>query len=204
MERETKQTIILGYNGTGKSTLTRNINEAYTKPPGRKSLIITPDASEWTDIEETTLSKPSDFQFEGIRRYIWTFIRKDDLAAMERLRKWYFDGMLNFDDCRSYLTANTNEWLKYLYIRRRQKMIDLMLITHGFTDVPPQAFTNCSDLFLFRTVDNIVRRKDELINYDAILEHQARVNSRALDIKKAWTSSGKVEDNKHYYERITF
>lgn len=191
MERETKQTIVLGYNGTGKSTLVRKIIEAYTKQPGRKALIVTPDFSEWNDVEETQLMKPSDFQFEGIRRYIWTFINKDDRAAMDRLRQWYFDGMLIFDDCRSYLQASTNDWLKYLYIRRRQKMIDLMLVTHGFTDVPPQAFTNCSDLFLFKTVDNIDRRKNELINFDEILSHQARINKKA-------------ESNKHYYERIIF
>lgn len=198
MERETKQTIVLGYNGTGKTTLVKKIIEAYTGPigsavpkPGRKALIITPDASEWKEAEETSLTKPSDFDYSGARRYIWTFIRKEDLAAMDRLRQWYFDGMLIFDDCRSYLTANTNDWLKYLYIRRRQKMIDLMLVTHGFTDVPPQAFTNCSDLFLFKTVDNIDRRKNELINYDEILKHQAEVNRQA-------------ETNKHYYKRIIF
>ncbi|MDP3914374.1 MAG: hypothetical protein Q8R96_11645 [Bacteroidota bacterium] len=191
MERETKQTIVLGYNGTGKSTLVRKIMEAHTSKPDRRALIITPDASEWQDIEETALLLPSDFQFTGARRFIWSFIRKEDLAAMERLRKWYFDGMLIFDDCRSYLQANTNDWLKYLYIRRRQKMIDLMLVTHGFTDVPPQAFTNCSDLFLFKTVDNIDRRKNELINFDEILKAQARVNKKA-------------EENKHYYERIIF
>ena len=198
MQRETKQTIVLGYNGTGKSTLVRKIITAYTShkqtlapEKGRKALIITPDASEWNDMPETSLLRPSDFEFEGVRRYIWTFIRKDDLAAMERLRKWYFDGMLIYDDCRSYLQANTNDWLKYLYIRRRQKMIDLMLVTHGFTDVPPQAFTNCSDLFLFKTVDNIDRRKNELINYDEILQQQAEVNRKA-------------ETNKHYYKRIIF
>lgn len=191
MQRETKQTIVLGYNGTGKSTLVRKIILAYTLMPKRKALIVTPDASEWNDMPETSLLRPSDFEFEGVRRYVWTFIRKDDLAAMDRLRQWYFDGMLIYDDCRSYLTANTNDWLKYLYIRRRQKMIDLMLVTHGFTDVPPQAFTNCSDLFLFKTVDNIDRRKNELINYDEILRQQAEVNRKA-------------ETNKHYYKRIIF
>ena len=191
MERETKQTLFIGYNGTGKSTLVRKIMEAYTAKAGSRALIVTPDASEWQDVEETALLLPSDFEFTGSRRFIWSFIRKEDLAAMERLRKWYFDGMLIFDDCRSYLTANTNDWLKYLYIRRRQKMIDLMLVTHGFTDVPPQAFTNCSDLFLFKTVDNIDRRKNELINFDEILKAQERVNRKA-------------ETNKHYYERIIF
>lgn len=191
MQRPTKQTIILGYNGTGKSTLTRAIVENYVSKPGRKALIITPDSAEWTDYPETELKKPSDFKFEGVRRYIWTFINKDDQAAMERLRNFYFDGFLAFDDCRSYLMASTNDWLKYLYIRRRQKKIDLLLIAHGFTDVPPQAFTNCSDLFLFRTVDNIVRRKDELRNLEEMMEHQRRINEKA-------------ETNPHYYERIKF
>lgn len=191
MERETKQTIVLGYNGTGKSTLVRKVIQAYTAQPGRKALIITPDSAEWTDMPETIVSKPSDLNFEGVRRYVWTFIKKEDLAVMRRIRDYYFDGMLIFDDCRSYLQANTDEWLKYMYIRRRQKMIDLMLVAHGFTDVPPQAFTNCSDLFLFRTVDNIERRKSELINLDEMIEHQARINRKA-------------ETNKHYYERIIF
>ncbi|MGD9930148.1 MAG: hypothetical protein AB7U05_09020 [Mangrovibacterium sp.] len=189
--RTTKQTIILGFNGTGKSTLTRKIIETYVAKPGRKALIITPDSAEWTDYPETELKRPSDFQFEGIRRYIWTFIQKEDQAAMQRLRDFYFDGFLAFDDCRSYLMASTNDWLKYLYIRRRQKKIDLLLIAHGFTDVPPQAFTNCTDLFLFKTVDNIIRRKDELRNLDDMIRHQERINQKA-------------ETNPHYYERIKF
>lgn len=191
MQRATKQTIVLGFNGTGKSTLTRKIIESYVSKPGRKALIITPDSAEWTNYPETSLEKPSDFEFEGIRRYIWTFINKEDQAAMERLRSYYFDGFLAFDDCRSYLMATTNDWLKYLYIRRRQKMIDLMLIAHGFTDVPPQAFTNCTDLFLFKTVDNIVRRKDELRNLDEMIAHQMRINQIA-------------ETKPHYYELIKF
>lgn len=191
MQRLTKQTIILGFNGTGKSTLTRAIIERYVSKPGRKALIITPDSAEWTQFAETQLQKPSDFDFEGVRRYIWTFIKQEDQAAMERLRDCYFDGFLAFDDCRSYLTANTNDWLKYLYIRRRQKMIDLLMIAHGFTDVPPQAFTNCTDLFLFKTVDNIVRRKNELRNLDSLMEAQARINEIA-------------ETNPHYYELIKF
>ncbi len=190
-QRTTKQTIILGFNGTGKSTLTRRIIESYVAKPGRKALIITPDAAEWTDYPETEIKKASDLNFEGIRRYIWTYINKDDQAAMMLVRDYYFDGFLAFDDCRSYLMASTNDWLKYLYIRRRQKMIDLFLIAHGFTDVPPQAFTNCTDLFLFKTVDNIIRRKDELRNLDEMMAHQTRINKLA-------------ETNPHYYELIKF
>jgi hypothetical protein len=191
MERETKQTIVLGYNGTGKSTLVSKIIEAYAKQPGRKALVITPDPVEWRDKAETILTKPSDFKFEGIRRYIWSTVDKTDEIAMQNIGKWYYDGMLIFDDCRSYIEAFTPPWLKYLYLRRRHKMIDLMLVAHGFTDVPPQAFTNCSDLFLFRTNDKMERRKRELNKYDELLAHQARINRKA-------------ETNKHYYERIIF
>ena len=204
MERETKQTIILGYNGTGKSTLVRKIIKAYTAKPGRKALIVTPDPVEWNDIEETTLTKPSDFVFEGIKKYVWDDEDKVAVVAMKKIKKFYFDGMLIFDDCRGYLDATTPPWLKYFYIRRRQKMIDLMLIGHGFTDIPPKAFTNCSDMFLFLTKDNFSSRKKDLVRYDDLLLHQSKVNAKAMDTRKAWTSSGLIEDNKHYLERIIF
>lgn len=191
MQRATKQTIILGFNGTGKSTLTRRIIETYVSKPGRKALIITPDPVEWKDIEETLLTKPSDFQFEGVKKYVWDEDDKIAVLAMKKIKKFYFDGILVFDDLRSYLDADTPPWLKFFYIRRRQKMIDLLLVAHGFTDVPPQAFTYCTDLFLFRTADKIERRKRELNRYDELLAHQTRINQKA-------------ENNPHYYELIKF
>lgn len=205
MERTTKQTIIVGFNNTGKSTVSKKILSAYTAIPNRKGLIITPDPVEWLDVDETTLEKPSDFVFDGLRKYVWNEEEKENVKAMKRAKHYYFDGFLIFDDCRSYLDSQTPPWLKYFYIRRRQKMIDLMMVAHGVTDIPPRAFTNCTDMFMFLTKDDISMRKKDLgSRYFELIEHQRRVNAKALDTSKAWTSSGKIEDNIHYCEHIKF
>lgn len=202
--RETKLTIILGYNGTGKSTAVKQIVAGHNISPTGKALIITPDPVEWLDVEETKLTEKSDLEFTGVRKYVWNEDEKVSVKAMLRIKKYYKDGLLVFDDCRSYLDVRTPPWLKYFYIRRRQKMIDVIMVGHGFTEVPPRAFTSCSDLILFYTKDNILLRKKDLVNFEELLSHQSRVNKKVLDTSKAWTKSRKIEDNKHYSELIKF
>lgn len=184
--RETKQTIVLGFNGTGKSTLIKSIVKAYLGKPGRKALIITPDYAEWTDVEETFLEKPSDFDFTGARKYVF-----EDISILSSINKYLFDCLLVFDDCRSYMEASTDKRLKRLYIRRRHRMIDVVLVGHGFTDVPPKAFTNATDIWLFQTKDNIEERKRALRNFQEMVKAQERVNEKA-------------KTNKHYKELIKF
>ena len=183
MSRAAKQIIILGFNGTGKTTLTRRFVERAMKR-GEKVLVITPDFAEWTDITETLLEKPTDFEFTGARRFIW-----EDVSVLKKINNYFFNGLVVFDDCRAYLSAVTDPELKRMYIRRRQKMVDIIMCGHGFTDVPPQAFTNCSEFILFLTKDNIARRKNVILEYDKVAEAQTRVNLRATkDI--------------HYYEIV--
>lgn len=196
MSRAAKQIIILGFNGTGKTTLTRKfVNRALRRK--EKVLVITPDFAEWTDIPETLLDRPSDFEFTGVRRFIW-----EDSSVLKKINLYYFNGLIVFDDCRAYLSAVTDPELKRLYIRRRQKMIDIIMCGHGFTDVPPQAFTNCSEFILFLTKDNISRRKNVILNYDKVAESQARVNLRAMDLQKCWVDKDDVTQNIHYYEVV--
>lgn len=183
MPREAKQIILLGFNGTGKTTLLRKFVKQELQRGG-KVLVITPDWAEWTDLPETMLEKSTDFEYTGARRYIWI-----DESILKKINAFWFDGLIIFDDCRAYLTAVTSPELKTLYIRRRQKMADLIMAGHGFTDVPPQAFTNMSEFILFKTKDNIARRKNVILDFEKIAEAQQRVNRKA-------------EENKHYYEII--
>ena len=59
--------IIIGTNGTGKTTLLRSILQNSKQ----KILIVTPDDVEWRDYEAVELNKPEDFVFKGIRRHIF-------------------------------------------------------------------------------------------------------------------------------------
>ena len=78
-----------------------------------------------------------------------------------------------------------------LRIKRRQGEVDVYAVGHGFTDIPPVFFTFATDLFLFRTTDNIVRRKNVLKEYERTLEAQKRINREATK-------------NQHYYEWIKY
>lgn len=172
-QRTTKLTILLGFNGTGKSTMLKNILDSMLAN-GHRALIVTPDSIEWTDVEETLLNKKSDYLFTGIRRHI--FNPRTTLDALQHFKK----GVLVFDDCRAYFKDSTDDRVRELLIRRRQKELDIFAVGHGFTQVPPVFFTFASHYILFKTVDNIDRRKNCInANFDFIKESQAFVNEQA-------------------------
>jgi ABC-type taurine transport system ATPase subunit len=174
-ERTAKLTIILGFNGTGKTTLLENLLLANE----RRSLIITPDDSEevWLKYPENDLKTKDDFLFTGIQRHI--FNPKKEFGTLANL-KYFKKGIIIFDDCRGYLKAATAEEIRQLLIRRRQRMVDVFAVGHGFTEVPPVFFTFASDFILFRTVDNIRKRKDCLKDFDRMASETEAVNRAAV------------------------
>ena len=97
---------------------------------------------------------------------------------LDRL-EYFRRGILVFDDCRAYLHAATDDRVRQLIIRRRQRMVDVLAVGHGFNEVPPVFFTFASEIILFRTTDNVARRRDCLRDYPLMAAAQARVNRRA-------------------------
>jgi len=182
--RAAKSTIILGANGTGKTTVLQQI----LTQSNEKSLVITPDDAEWRNYQEVELKQPDDFLYTGIRRHIFNPAKKT--GTLDRIHLFKM-GKLVFDDCRSYLEAGTDIRIRNVLIRRRQRMVDVFAVGHGFTEVPPVFFTFATDIILFRTADNITRRKDCLKDFDKMVEAQRRVNEKA-------------KKDPHYFEIIKF
>lgn len=174
--RPTKLIIILGYNGTGKTTLTRKIVLNELKKQKGKCLIVTPDDSEWNEFPTVELNKREDYEAAGGKRTIYL-----EKYTLERIKNYYNDGLLVFDDCRAYFRSNVDMLLHNLLIRRRQKMIDIIAVGHGFTEVPPKFFTFCSEIVLFQTKDDIYKRKNDILQFDRIKEATERVNKKALE-----------------------
>lgn len=169
-ERAARLTILLGFNGTGKTTLLKQI----LRGSGQKTLVITPDDIEWTEYPSTELLRPSDFVYSGIRRHIYS--DENTLDALSQFRK----GIIVFDDCRSYLKDSTDARVRDLLIRRRQREVDVFAVGHGFTQVPPVFYTFATSYILFKTVDNIDRRRNCInSNFDFIKQSQQYVNERA-------------------------
>jgi len=183
-QRPTKRTIILGANGTGKTTILNRILEATPD----KSMVITPDDAEWRNYPEVELTTADDFLYSGIRRHIFNDAKKGGTLDRVHLFK---KGKLVFDDCRAYLLAATDPRIRRALIRSRQNMVDVFAVGHGFTEVPPVFFTFATDIILFRTADNIKRRQDCLKDFDKMVEAQARINKKA-------------ESDPHYFEIIKF
>ncbi len=168
-ERDAKMVVILGHNGTGKTTILQQI----LSNSGQKSLVITPDDVEWREYRLNALAEPKDFVFNGIERHIFDPTPKTGtLARLEYFRK----GIVVFDDCRAYLQDHTDNRIREMIIRRRQREIDIFAVGHGFKEVPPVFFTFLSEVILFRTTDNVALRRNCLKDFERMLAAQTRVN----------------------------
>lgn len=166
-ERRTNLILIMGYNGSGKSTLVQKFIDEELKKKSR-ALIVTPDDCEFLQYE---LKQKIDTK-ANIQRHIFCS------STFEQLKN-FRNGLIVFDDCRSYLKAQTDEDIHNLLIRRRQYMIDIIVVGHGFTEIPPKFFTFASHIILFNTVDNVAARKQVLKDYEEIKQLQAKVNEKA-------------------------
>lgn len=150
--RKAQLNLVVGINGTGKTTfLQRNVVEK-----SRKSLVITPDEMEWRQLPEVTtpteiynLQQPSRLIYHGPE-------------SVEMAIRNFYGGALILDDARSYIGAMTSDTLNYLYIRRRQRGVDVYIVAHGMRQVPVQCFTYMSYLILFLTTENISDRRRDL------------------------------------------
>ena len=173
--RTPKQIIVLGTNGTGKTTFVKKLVLSELKKKDSHILIVVPDDMEWDTIEYVHPKYPGRIEsYVGARKVIYF----DGL--MEIIQDKFRNGLLVFDDCRRYFTSSVGKALHGLLIRRRQKMIDIVVVGHGFTEVPPKMFTFSTHIALFRTIDNIVRRKDCINNFEEIKAAQTRIKEKAL------------------------
>ena len=168
MARYPQCNILVGINGTGKTTFIKNILEQTVNEKNR-ALIVTPDPSEWRQVEEVAGREIATFR--GIRKIIY------HPGAMDEIQTYYSNGMLVLDDARVYIHAQSDDWMQWVQIRRRQVGVDLFCNFHGLTQVPPVFFTFATHIVLFYTKDNIKRRAEYVDEQDfqAIQEAKARI-----------------------------
>jgi ABC-type polar amino acid transport system ATPase subunit len=177
-ERETFQTVVIGTNGTGKTTIIKKIVIAALKA-GQRVLVVTPDFAEWLTLPEIHERYRSRIEwYKGGRRMIY---QEGDLKL---INDHFRNGLIVFDDCRSYLDARTSKEIHNLVIRRRQFMVDLIFVAHGFTEIPPKFFTFASQFIIFKTRDSIDIRKKELgSDFENIKQVVNTVNAEAVKDK---------------------
>ncbi len=181
--RKAQQHIIVGTNGTGKSTFARRLIDAKIEAGGR-ALIITNHLNEWTDLAEIDLNDKKEMHnYTGARRSTL-------LPKQLPLLHSFHNGVIIFDDARNFIGAKTDDALNSLQISRRQKMIDIVVIAHSFMQVPTAFFTFATHYIIFKTVVSAKNRKNLIGDIDNVLDVESRVNRKAIK-------------ESHYYEIIT-
>jgi len=170
-ERVAKCDAIVGAVGTGKTTFLRESVVMPMVAAGHRALIVTPDAKEWNNIEILT-SYEDIATFTGIKRMIY----RD--GRLEKIREYYSNGVLVFDDARLYINAQSDDFMRWLQIRRRHQGIDLFSVFHSLAQIPPIYFTFISNIVLFHSLGNIKKRTNEIDDY--ILEEIAVAKAEIL------------------------
>ncbi|MDL2309033.1 ATP-binding protein [Bacteroidales bacterium OttesenSCG-928-C03] len=169
--RKTELNLVVGINGTGKTTFIRD----EIIPSFKKCLVVTPDSAEWKHLP---IIAPDQIRtFSGHGRIIY-----EGKETLRHIKQNYFGGALILDDAMAYLDEQTPDVLQYIYIRRRQYGIDLYIVAHGLRQLPPKCFTFGSYLILFNTTENFTQRKKELLPaiYNKIIAAQESIEKEVL------------------------
>lgn len=185
--RTSRQILVIGTNGTGKTTY---LFKAMQAVKGfRRVLVVDFENAEraWQPFKEIDPADRDDMiGFHGIRRINWA--QYGD-GTLQLLRRHYRNGIIIFYDCRTYLKASMEDELHQLLIGRRQYMLDFFVVAHSFQDVLPKFFQFTTDIVLFRITRPIDDRKRMLSNPTQVIAAHERIQRNA-------------QTNPHYHEII--
>lgn len=176
-EREAFLIMMAGAPGTGKTSFALEFVHSIGK---HRSLIIDPDGLEdkWKIFPKVDLSKPE--QIRALKGPAWAYALDDPEEMFHNVYRNFRDGLLVLDDCRVYMKSNVERSLRNMLRRKRQMMADIICAAHGFTEVPPAFFPFATHYAVFRTMDNIHARKDQLNPFKQFEEIVGRVNRKAI------------------------
>lgn len=180
--------IIWGRNGTGKSTLAKQLMDGL---PGRKLLVTKTGAPKiWHQVPVINAVNPEHYCFQQETRQIIARFRDDQPKPGKNdtfihVFDYYRDGILMLDDCMQYLEANTSNvpGLKDILIEYRHRMLDVFLIVHGPQQVPKKVWDHASGVIVMSTARLIDPSRVRVDNVQDILAAQRRVNASFIAAK---------------------
>jgi len=171
MRKNPLLTIIVGATNTGKTTLIRKTVEKRNR-----ALAITPHFNEWTDFENINPVNKGFWKFKGIKR-IQAY--KDVIKDINKQDNFFRNGVIIFEEARFYIKPRVEEAIEQILIARDQRKTDIIVAAHGITLIPPIFFSYADMFVMFRTQDNLQKRKKDLIWFEELQELQNKVNNQA-------------------------
>lgn len=191
-ENQTERSLVIGTNGTGKSTLLHNTLKKSTK--NRPAIVIDNEGWEptWRRYPRLNIANKASVQEhrKGIKVVVYSaYETKEGNPVLDYLLSYAYDGIVVFDDAKMYMQQAPKHVITKLMIRSRQRWLDLHFVVHGFSDVPPTLFTYVTTIFLFRTRDALKRKAQNFMNPELVMRAQKEVNAKA-------------KKDRHYYETL--
>ena len=194
MERDAQITIILGRNGTGKSTFCEQIINAM----GTRALAVTYNGMPkiWRPYPEVNIKNAKAMQFKkGIRQVIAgryeVSANKNDV--FQHIYTNYKGGAIIWDDCRGYINSSvdSNKYFRQLLLDFRHRMLDQFFVVHSPSDVPPRLWGFASTAWIGAT--------DALVNKSQVKTHSAeRIIAVQHQVNEAYRKAKAKGDNSHY------
>jgi len=169
--------ILVGTNGTGKTTEADNYIKRY--PESKKALIVTLDDFEPTWRKYPTIEPQHLRNINNIKERK-TKILFTDNKLFDDILLYFHDGMLILDDARSY-TGSRDDNLRNIFIRSRQNNLDLLFICHGLSEIPPSLLTFTTHIVLFNTTDSWQRLKTNIPNHQKFEQIVNDVRKKSLE-----------------------
>jgi hypothetical protein len=171
--------LVVGTNGTGKTTFSKELVAGELRKPNGHALIITPDEIEWNNVPEVNMNFPERIsRYVGARRIVAC---DDDIEQhLINIKQYFRNGLIIFDDSRGYFTDKPPRILRQFLVRRRQLTSDILVIGHGFSQIQPAFFSYATHIALFNTPDPVSTRKERFYDIKKWEAIQNRINTNAL------------------------
>lgn len=171
--REVFKMVFVGKPGTGKTTHLRRLVRSSLEA-GRRVLVVTPHENEWLDLPLLDIDRIASYR--GARRCLC----RAEAEVLHTVCRSFRGGLLIFDDCRAYVPDWQDPEVRLMLLSCRQNDVDFCAVGHGFTTVPPLFFTYATHYCIFATTDNVARRRDCMLDFEATAAAVRRVNQAAI------------------------
>lgn len=183
--RGQERILLVGTNGTGKSTLANKIIKAILEGNNKRALAVLPDDSEPIFRDYNELQR-SEIQYINQVQNKFNKVYFDNGKLFDDIQKYFRNGVLVLDDARFY-TGAIDDGLRKLFIRSRQNNVDIVFICHGLSEIPPSLITFATKIILLNTVDSWQRLKNKIPNPQKferfVNEVRTKANQHKADCK---------------------
>ena len=173
---------VCGTNGTGKTTYADEVARAYIDR-GLNALILVPDDDEEIFDPYHEIQPYQIGNFRGGAKCIVDEDNLEDVFAtiaenFGGSREEGKGGIIIIDDALAVISERPGMKTKYVFKRRRQLGLDIMMITHSFNEFPVSLVKNIKDILLFQTVDAPYLLRNRISNFKNFETAISYVNSK--------------------------